>query len=445
MPKLKMTDASIQKLSAPKGKRVEYFDATLPGFGVRVSGPTDRQPEGRKSWVLFYRFGGEQRRLTIDPPYPALSLADARRQAGDALQLIAHGKDPGQQKAETMAEAARKADTVKSVADSFISRHLEGKKRAARYVTETRRNFDNHVLPRWGARDIKSITRRDVIEMLDDIADHGTQLKDKDGKKKHAAGGPICANRVLAAIRAMFNWALRRGVLDSAPTLLVERPGEETKRERTLTPDEIRAVWCGAQAIGYPFGDFFRLALLTGQRRDEVAGAQWAHIDLAEKTWTLPAELTKAGRAHVVPLSPAAVALIKALPRKTIQTEAGPKPSPYLFTTSGARPISGYSVGKRCLDAAISGARREAELDPLPNWTTHDLRRTASTHMGRLGVARLVIEKVLNHSDRTVTAIYDRYEYLDEKRHALELWGSYVTGLMQPPDTNVTPLIRRAV
>jgi integrase len=440
MPKLKLTDAAIQKLKAPPGGRVEYFDATLPGFGLRISGPTDRKPEGRKSWVLFYRFGGEQRRLTIDPPYPALSLADARRQAGDALQLIAQGKDPAQEKAATMAKAAKKADTVKSVVEDFIGRHMEGKKRAARYVTETRRNFDNHVLPRWGERDINSITRRDVIELLDDIADHGTQFKDKDGKKKHAAGGPICANRVLAAIRAMFNWALRRGVVDAVPTSLVERPGEETKRERNLSPEEIIAVWRGTEAIGNPFGDFYRLALLTGQRRDEVAGAQWAHIDLAEKTWTLPAELTKAGRAHVVPLSAAALELIEALPRKTIQTKAGAKPSPYLFTTGGERPISGYSVGKRCLDAAISGARAKAELEPLPNWTTHDLRRTASTHMGRLGVARLIIEKVLNHSDRTVTAVYDRYEYLVEKRHALEIWGSYVTGLMQPVAGNVVVL-----
>jgi len=437
MPKVKLTDAAVQKLKAPPGARVEYFDATLPGFGLRVAGPTGRAPEGRKSWVLFYRFGGEQRRLTLEPPYPSLSLGEARKQAGDALHLVASGKDPAAKKAETKAEAARGRDTIATVVAEFMRRHMEGKKRAPRYIAETTRNFDNHVLPRWAARDIKSITRRDVIELLDTVADGGTQLTDSDGKKKHVPGGPIAANRVLAAVRALFNWALRRGIIEHTPVALVERPGQEIRRERTLTADELRSIWPAAESLGNPVGDFFRMALLTGQRREEVARMAWADLDLDEATWTIPAEATKAGRRHVVPLSPGAVELLRSIPRKACRTsKGGLGPSPHVFTVTGERSITGFTFFKKRLDAAVAKARGE----PLAPWTVHDLRRTAATEMARLGVSRFTIGRVLNHSDRSVTGIYDRHTYLAEKRHALEAWGSSLAGLMEPAQANVVAL-----
>ena len=441
MPKAKLTDAAVERYKAAPGKRIEYFDATLPGFGVRVAGPTPRNPQGRKSWVLFYRFGGEQKRLTIEPSYPALSLADARRQAGDALALLSKGTDPAAAKAEIKAATARKPDTVANIVDEFMKRHMDGKRRAPAYVEGTRRNFDNHVLPRWRDKPIGSIARRDVIELLDAIVDGGSKVKAEDGTTKHVKGGAIAANRVLAAIRVLFNWALRRGVIETNPAALVQRPGEENRRERTLTADELRALLPAAESLPYPVGHYFKMVLLTGQRREEVGSMAWADIDLEEKLWTIPAEVTKSGRGHAVPLSAAAVTLLKSLPRKTVRDAKGKlAPSPYVFTTAGTAPISGYSGAKQRLDAKIAEEREKAQAEPLAPWTIHDLRRTAATEMAGLGVPRLTISKVLNHADRSITGIYDRHGYMAEKRQALEAWGAYLEGLTKPAAANVVAL-----
>ena len=457
MPTLKLTDAAVQKFKAPAGQRIEYFDATLPGFGLRVAGPTKRTPSGRKSWVLFYRVRGEQKRLTlgfyvenlhaldadnlpdaVDGPGAPLSLADARRKAGDALQLVARGVDPASQRAEARAEAERKRDTVGSTVELFLSAGMKGKKGkplAPRYVAETRRNFENHVLPRWKDRDLKAITRRDVVALLDAIA-AGEEASPKPAAKKGPAertvGGPIAANRVLAAVRAMLNWALRRGMIEANPCALVEQPGEETRRERTLVAEETRELWPLFVAAGVPFGALFRVLLLTGQRRSECAGMRWDDLDLVAKTWTIPASATKAGRTHVVPLSPAVVKILSALPRKSItMPDKSVRPSPWVFTSDGQAPVSGFSKAKAMIDAKVAKERTAAGLDAAPGWTLHDLRRTAATEMGRLGTPEFVISKVLNHASRGITGqVYNRYEYLAEKKHALEQWGAYVERLV---------------
>lgn len=445
MPTVKLTDAAVQRFKAAPGQRIEYFDATLPGFGIRVAGPTPRAPEGRKSWVLFYRLGGEQKRLTLPVPYPALGLAEARKEAGEALILVARGIDPGVQRAAEKAEAQRKRETVGSAIEAYLASGMKGRKGkalAARYVEETKRNFDNHVLPRWRTRELAGIGRRDVIALLDAVAageaPEGWKPKTK---QQRPPGGPVAANRVLATIRAMFNWCVRRGLIEVNPCSGVERPGEETRRERTLTVDEIRALWPLFEADGYPFGAFFRMCLLTGQRRSEVAGMRWADLDLEAKTWTLTAEQTKAGRSHVLPLSEAALAILAAAPRKAVKIAGKLTQSPFVFTTGGAAPISGFSRAKASIDAKISKARAERGEAPMESWGIHDLRRTAATEMGRLGTPEFIIGKVLNHSSRTVTGqVYNRYEYLDEKRHALELWGAYVERLVSPAGGVVVPL-----
>ncbi len=428
MPTVKLTDAAVQRLKAPSGGRVDYFDAAYPGLALRVTGAVDQRPE-RRTWTLFYRFGGKQRRLTFEPGYPALGLADARDAANKAKLAIQAGVDPGAAKAEAKAEAARAPDTIANVVAMFIRRDLEGKKRAPRYIAETRRIFDNHVLPRWADRDIGTVTRRDVIELLDAVMDSGSVRKD-DGKRRKLSGGPIIANRVLAAIRAMFNWALRRGIIDSTPAALVERPGEETRRDRTLKAEEIRDLWPRFAALEYPFGPFFQMALATGQRREEVARMRWADVDLGAQLWTLPAEATKAARGYAVPLSPLAMALLEGLP----------KLGTYVFTTTRDRPISGFSKAKARLDSM-----GKSDGASVASWTIHDLRRTAATEMGRLGVSRFIIGKVLNHADRSVTGIYDRHQYLNEKREALETWASYLTQLVSPTDNRtIIPMRQRA-
>jgi integrase len=423
MANIRLTDAAAQRLKAAPGKRVDYFDSAVAGLCLRVAGKT-RGSEGSRSWTLFYRFGGVQKRLTLGR-YPAMPLADARAAAIAAQAEISKGSDPAVTRAQARAEAAEAAsrvpDTVGNVAELFIKRHLEAKYRAARYIKETRRILANHVLPKWRDRDIKTITRRDITELLDGIMDAGT---------------PIAANRTLAAIRVLFNFALRRGIIESTPVALVERPGEETRRERTLAADEIRAIWRAAEGLGYPFGPFFEITLLTGQRRDEVARLRWADLDLEAQLWILSAEVTKPGRTHVVPLAPLAVDILKDLPRQALRTDSGLRQSPWVFTTSGA-PISGFSKAKTRLDQAIANAR---DGQALARWRIHDIRRTTATELARLGVGRLIISKVLNHADRTVTGIYDRHAYLQEKRHALETWAQYLASLTGPPSANVMSL-----
>jgi len=424
MPTVRLTDAAVQRLTAPPGKRVDYFDAAYPGLALRVTGAVDQRPE-RRSWTLFYRFGSKQRRLTFEPGYPALGLAAARDAANKAKLQIQACADPGAAKAEAKAKTARVPDTITNVVELFIKRSLEAKSRAPRYVEETRRLFHLHVLTRWADRDIGSITRRDVIELLDQVMDHGSTVRE-DGKRRTVPGGPIAANRTLSAIRALFNFALRRGIIGSTPVALVERPGEEKQRERTLTAGEIKAIWTGADALGYPFGPYFRLALITGQRRDEIARMRWPDLDLEAAIWILPAEATKARRSNVVPLTPLAVDILKGLPRKAMNVGCATKASRYVFTTSGDVPISGFSKAKLRLDQVITKARGGASLTP---WTIHDLRRTAATEMGSLGVSRFLIGKVLNHADRSVTAVYDRHSYLPETRNALEVWAQYLEQL----------------
>jgi integrase len=212
-------------------------------------------------------------------------------------------------------------------------------------------------------------------------------------------------------------------------------PGAERKREHTLVPDEIRAVWSAAGGIGYPFGLFFRMALATGQRREEIAHMRWAHIDESERTWTLSSDMTKAGRTHVVPLSPLGLDILreaKEAVRLLFGDPESSKPTTYVFTTRGDRPISGYSKAKVRLDKAIAETRHGDRLPDLEPWTIHDLRRTVGTGLGKLGVSRFIIARVLNHADRTVTGIYDRHEYLEEKRRALEEWGMFLVNLIEP-------------
>jgi integrase len=440
MPKIKLTDAAVERLKAPDGARVDYFDATLPGFGLRVSGPTERSPQGRKSWVLFYRHRGAQKRLTLDPVYPALGLSDARKRAGDALALLSLGKDPADEKAANKSAAK---DTVRTVAERFLAnaKTKKGKPWSARYKDEVERNLNNHVLPRWGALDIHSITRRDVNDLLDQVAEAGSTISGEEGKR-HVPGGAIAANRVLAVIRAMLNFAIRRGILETAPVTEIEPRGEEVQRERVLSDDELRFLWPRFDARGYPFGHFFKMALITAQRRDEVAGMLEQEINDAEQLWSLPKERTKGRRPHVVPLSTIATTILSdaRTAAATLAKAKKRKRGALIFSTTIESPISGYSRAKATLDATVAKDRKKQKLPALEPWTIHDLRRTAATKMGELGVERFIISKVLNHADREVTAIYDRHAYLTEKRHALDLWAQRLSEIVGTKSAKVESL-----
>jgi integrase len=394
-----LTTRTVESLQPARARR-EIPDKYLPGLYLIL------QPSGAKSWAVRYRHAGTPRKYTLGP-YPAIDLKSARDLAGKALRAVAEGRDPGREKAQR----AMKADSIEHVVAQFIERHCKRSNRP-RTAQETERLLRLHVLPRWRGRLVHDVTRRDVLDLLDRVVDSGKL---------------IAANRTLSAVRKMFNWAVARDIIAASPCAGVKPPTAERSRERVLTDPELRNVWQAADKVGGPFGALVKLLVLTGQRRDEVAGMSWPEIDLGGRLWTLPAARVKNNRVHEIPLSAAALAVLQALPR------IGER---FVLTSNGEAPSSGYSKGKRKLDALLPP-------DMAP-WRLHDIRRTVASGMARLGANLPVIERLLNHSSGSfagIVGVYQKHDFADEKRRALDAWGAFVTDLVSDrPRRNVVRL-----
>ncbi|MBL0404412.1 integrase arm-type DNA-binding domain-containing protein [Microvirga aerilata] len=412
-----LTAQSVDKLKPNPAKRLEVPDGLLPGLYLII------QPSGARSWAVRYRRNGQTRKLTLGP-YPALTLAIARERARAALKAAQAGEDPAADKRQAPGATAvaddGASDLISDQLDAFLARHVRLKGRP-RYAGEVERLLEREVRPLWGNRRVQDITRADVVALLDALMDRGS---------------PTTANRTFAAVRKFFNWLIERSVLDASPCMRVRAPHAETSRDRVLSEDELRWLWMASERLGWPFGPFTRFLLLTGQRRDEVAKARRNELRQPD-LWTIPRERTKNGIAHDVPLSTAAQTVMASL------LPVAGRPG-YLFTTTGEHAVSGYSKAKARLDRLmLECARAEAQArggDPdaiiLPEWRLHDLRRTLASGLARLGHPPHVVEAVLNHTNGTISgvaAIYNRYSYLVEKRHALEAWGRFIEALAGPP------------
>lgn len=388
----RLTDAALRQMAPDQDRRVEKPDPGIPGLYVVL------QPTGAKSFALRYRFDGRSRKLTLGR-YPRITLAEARKLALEALEAIAHGHDPAAaRKAEPGTDASKDRDRVTEIVEAYL-RH---KSRSLRSADTVRRYFEVEVLPVLGRRRIQDIKKREVAEMLDAIVERGS---------------PITANRVFANLRAMFNWAREKGVIETSPLLGMKAPAKERSRDRILSSEEIAILWRATDDLGEPFGPLYRLLLLSGQRLREVAEMRWSEVE--GDLWTLPGARTKNGEPHSVPLSPLALATLEGLHR--IEGEAG-----YVFTTTGLAPVSGFTKAKRRLDRSITRIANEGGLSQPAPFVIHDLRRTATSGMAELGVPPHVCEAVLNHSSGQVSgvaAIYNRYAYGPEKRNALERWA----------------------
>ena len=365
------------------------------------------QPSGAASWALRYRFAGRPKKLTLGP-YPAIDIKTARQRAAEAIQAVARGDDPGEAKQAAKAEARKAAEPqdkgfIESVTAQFIQRYA-ARNTKEKTCRETERILHREVLGAWRGRELASITRAEVHELLDGIVDRGATVQ---------------ANRVLAALRRMCGWAVERGIIAASPCAGVRAPALEQNRDRVLSDEEIVKLWAALDKIGWPFGPGAKLLLLTGARREEVTSMTWSEIDLEARTWTIPKERAKNGVAHEVPLSDQAVQILKALPA-VAHLKGAPA---FVFTTTGKTAVSGWSRAKTQIDR---------ELPAVPAWTLHDLRRTAASGMAGLGIAPHVVEAVLNHksgSIKGVAAVYNRYNYKDEKRGALAAWGRKVEAL----------------
>ncbi len=386
----KLTPKLLDNLPLAQGKRYEVRDELVIGLHIRVS------TAGGKVWYLAARVDGVLRRIKLGT-YPVLSLKDAREKAQSMLRDIQLGTFQPRD-----VEPEPPVLTLGDVIPQFITRYAQRQTKDWKGTESILHRMSGlHGMP------INAIKRGDVTRELERlISDIGA----KGGKGTRA-------NRGLAAIKKLYSWCVDQGFVENSPVVGLKPPIREETRDRVLNDDEIIAYWQGCEAEGYPFEQFGKLLLLTGQRRQEIAAMRWSELDLNRGTFTLKADRTKNSTAHIVPLSRQALDILRSIPRFL--------GSDYVFTSTGRTPISGFGRFKDRLDTFVG-------LD-AEDWRFHDVRRTVATNMAILKVPPHIIEAVLNHKSGIVSgvaSIYNRHAYLDEKREALQTWANHIDDLL---------------
>jgi integrase len=380
LPRVKLTELGVARIKPPVTGRREVWDATLPGFGLRVTST------GARSWVVALRRPGSKHPVRIKVGEPcAMGLGEAREKARVLM------RNPAALEERERAQA----DTVAAVVALFIERWQKPRNRSWQEV----KRILSRELARWADRPIRTIARRDVIELIDSITDRGA---------------PYMANRTLAHVRKLFGWAMQRGIVSASPVVGVGAPAREVSRDRVLDHAELAAVWRACEALGWPFCPIVRLLIVTGARRNEVASMRWRDLDLERAEWRLSREAVKNDREQVIPLSALALEIIRDLPQ--IDHSALVFPA---NRASSTNPVSGFSKVKHRLD----------QLSGVEGWRYHDIRRSVATGLQRLGVRLEVTEAVLGHvsgSRSGIVGVYQRHEYRDEKAAALAAWGREV-------------------
>jgi integrase len=450
MPKpnrIAFTQLAIDKLKPPATGRVMYWDRHCPGFGLRIAAPRPDSRDGRKTWIAMYRVGGKAVFETIGTLAQVPKVDKARDLARASILKAKGGDHPIE---ERRAEKARRQEQARAaeatareavesrfaaVAQRFIADRSEEAGWAPKYLKEVRRILDHDVLPRWCDKPIREITTDDVEKLINE------KKTNRERRRKGTKGGASTqANRTLTRLHTLFAWALRKKLINADPTIGISPVIKEKARDRVLGEDEIVWFWRGAEQAGQPYGAIFKLLLITAQRESEVAGMRWSELNLETREWKIPRERTKSDRAHTVHLSDLAIEIIQALPRQ----------GDLLFPSRVGKPISSFDRPKNRVDAAMSQLREgagnwETEIAP---WILHDLRRTATTIMAELNVLPHVADRILNHSGGTirgVAAVYNRHEYLNERKAALDALGRYVEKLIDPSAaSNVVELQQRA-
>ena len=402
---MKFTDRQIKSLK-PKKTRYEVWEDNGKGFGVRVA------PTGRKSFIFLYRFQGTSRRMTFGN-YPETSLADAHAAHAKSRQLLEQGNDPATVEQDAK-EESRRSPSVKRLVAEYIEKYAKPRKRSWK---EDKRILYKDVVPRWGKRKAQDVARRDIILLLDEIVERGALIQ---------------ANRTLATIRKMYSFAMGRGILESSPCVAIPAPSKENRRDRVLSEDEVKIFWekLATAKMERSTALALKLQLITAQRKGEVAGSEWADFDLKNGWWTIPAEKSKNGLPHRVPLSSFAIETLNEL--KIISGD-----SKWLFPS----PRDGQHIAETSVDHAV---RANAEHFKIDHFTPHDLRRSAASMMTASGVQRLTVSKILNHVETGITSVYDRHSYDKEKRKALRTWGLQLETILGLKKSNKVIPIRNS-
>ena len=321
-------------------------------------------------------------RVTIGK-YPDIDLKTARLKTDEFRKLVALGVDPRDAKQDKL---FKQQMTVDRMVGEFITRYAKPKNSSWK---QAENNLKLYLLGELGNRSIHDVRRQDIHLILDDLVEQG----------KNTA-----ANRALAHIRKFFGWLVERGYLEHSPADRIKPRHEEQERERVLSDGEIRSIWNAADAMSGPYSAWLKLCFLCGQRRLETASLRRSQI--IDGCWHLSGADTKNKQLHIIPLSRQAMAIVDELLNQDGE---------YLIKTgrTGEKPVNGFSKAKAQLDR-YSG---------VSDWKIHDIRRTVATNLSKLGVDRFLLQRVMNHTDKSVTKIYDRYSYLDEKREALQKWA----------------------
>ena len=442
MAKIALNDKSVRR-EAPASGQIELWDKTLPGFGLRIAAG------GSRTYFVMKRLNGKLARRTVGiaPPLSVMHdaelqdgeywPADARKRARQMIEDMARGIDPKPPK--VTASAPVDDLSFKAIADKYLADKLQGGGADLKSKAELERKLKID-LKDWHTRPIAEIKGREIRELI----------------RTKAQASPISANRLLSFVKRVFRWAASQDYIDADPAAAIDKPGKEATRDRFLNEDEIRLFWKACDAVGDPAGRLFKLALVTAQRRGEVAGLLRSELGKLEfkardpgtkrdvithgDAWLLPASRTKRGVAHTVPLSPLALELIEGAP----ELELKGKVVDHVFPSGrrGDQPVTGWSRYKARLDEAIgrqiakdAGEKYDATRHTIPPWHIHDLRATAATfmEMDRLGVARPVISRVLNHSEgdgRSMTARYTRHKWDKEAADALNTWADELSRIV---------------
>ncbi len=420
MPRKTLTDRYLKSLKpARNGKPYDAdTDAIVPGLVPRVMG------SGQITFVLVARYPGSSHptRRALGG-YGELSLEQARSKARLWLGLIHQGIDPKvKEEEQRRAELRKQEHSFILVAEEYFA-HIKRQKQRRAHVVE--RDLRREFIERWNSRPITSIGPDDVAAIIREVLARGARHQ---------------ARNLLAYVRSLFEWVIASrayGVENNPCDRLKPKAliGTFKPRERTLTNDEVRAFWRATSRLGYPFGPMFCLLALTGQRRDQAAGARWREFDLSEKLWKMPQERHKSGSMHWLPLSDAAVALLRELPRF--------QRGDYVFsTTFGTKPPSGFSKAKARLDRLMLEELRTDHGDAaqLPEWVIHDLRRVVRSALSALRIPDTVAEMVIGHGRKGIQRVYDQHRFVDEMREALDLWANRLRDIVEPPPANVVKM-----
>lgn len=374
--KRKFTDQWLKALKADALRERHFGDSSCKGLSLKVT------KKGVRSFSYTFRLGSKTGRVTLGC-YPDVALAEARSQVEDLRKLVSSGIDPRNVKAIEKADQER---TVDEMVTLFLERYAKPKNKSWRQAES---NLRLYLVTEHGSQPVKQIRRRDIHAILDEL------IKTNRGPT---------ANRALAHMKKFFSWLVERDYLEHSPADHIKKPYSEKPRDRVLSDEEIKAIWNASEFLTKPYRSWLKLSLLCGQREMETAAMRWSRIE--DDLWYLSSNDTKNKRENVLPLSRQARSLIEALDI----TE-----NDFLFTSGriGDKPINGFSKAKKQID----------KLSGVTDWRFHDLRASVATNLGKLGCDRFTIKLILNHKDTGITAVYDRYTYLEQKERALQKWA----------------------